>query len=340
MSHEIEQAEDGTAAVMVVGEPAWHRLGELKETPATIAEALELSHCGGWDVHTVRIFGERGDRSGMSARTIQFLGKDGQPATYGTVRTNPFTGELEGLGTVGTLWTPVQNEDAASLGQSILDEQAKANIHTMGSLEGGRTFFMSIKLNEDILVGGEDAINLYLGIANRHDGKGALTAFVSPVRPVCKNTVDAAVRGAKQKWSMRHVGDVEGKVQEARESLDLTWKYAEKLEDVFNKMVQDPFSEKEMQDLLKQIIPDPKTDQQGWIDRASAQRSSVMGLFLEAETCEFGRGTKYAAYNAVAEYADWYRPGSEERRAREALGLGVNQHLKPQAFKLLTGARR
>ncbi len=36
------------------------------------------------------------------------------------------------------------------------------------------------------------------------------------------------------------------------------------------------------------------------------------------------------------EYADWFRPGSPERRAREALGIGVNQAMKPKAFKALT----
>lgn len=82
-------------------------------------------------------------------------------------------------------------------------------------------------------------------------------------------------------------------------------------------------------------MPDPKSDAEGWIERAAAQRRAVADIFTHAATCEAGRGTKWAAYNAVAEYADWHRPGNPERRAREALGIGVNQTLKPKAFKML-----
>ena len=336
MAHDLDQAEDGRTAFVAVGQPAWHRLGQLEvdATALTIGEALEKSYCANWNVHKVPIFGQRQDKGGMAGRTIQFVDKDGEPMIYGTVRTSPFTGELEGLGTVGKLWTPVQNEEAAELGDLLMQESG-AHIHTMGALEGGRKVFMSFKLPEAMMVGGEDQIDLYLVVALAHDGTGAVQFMVTNVRPVCKNTLDMAIRNAKRKWSVRHTGDIKAKLEAIREALELTHKYEEAFQKKAEAMVLDPFSDEEMEKLLKELIPDPKSEKEGWVQRAQGQRTAIFSLFKYADTCEFGRGSKWAAYNAVAEYTDWLRPGSDERKAREALGIGVNQHYKADALKLL-----
>lgn len=337
--HDLDQSDDGRVAFMVAdGEPAWHGLGQLKGEAATCTEALELSYCANWRVHKVPIFGQREDRSGMAGRTIQFLDADGAPAIYGTARYNPWTGEEEGLGTVGKLWTPVQNEEAAELGDLLLDE-AGAHVHTMGALEGGRKVFMSFKLPEAMMVGGEDAVDLYLVISIAHDGTGAVKFMITPVRVVCRNTLDMAIRQAKRSWSVRHTGDVKAKLEAIRQALELTKKYTQKFQATAEAMVLDPFSDDEMETLLKELIPDPKSGAEGWVDRAAGQRTAIMSLFRNAETCEFGRGSKWAAYNAVAEYTDWLRPGNPERRAREALGIGVNQHYKADALKMLAAAK-
>jgi phage/plasmid-like protein (TIGR03299 family) len=327
----VEQHGDQAAFMAADGEPAWHGLGTVVSEAVKAEEALRLAHLNDWNVHKVRIFGERGDRSGMAARTIEL------PDTYMTVRTNPFTGELEGLGTVGKVWRPMQNEDLCEALDAIVDESG-AHYHTAGSLEGGRKVFVSMKMPEGILVGGEDPVDLYLIASTAHDGTGASQFMVSPVRPVCKNTLDAAVRGAKRKWSVRHSTNAEGKVLEAREDLAITFKYAEDAKKVFDGMISSPFSDAEMEAFLEELMPDPKSDAEGWVERAAGQRRVVADIFTHAATCEVGRGTKWAAYNAVAEYADWHRPGNPERRAREALGIGVNQALKPKAFKALAGS--
>lgn len=329
MPDAVEKHGDQAAFMAADGQPAWHGLGIVVSQAVKAEEALRLAHLAGWNVHKVPVYGARTDKSGMAARTIEL------PGTFMTVRTNPFTGEFEGLGTVGKLWTPFQNEDLCESLDAIVDESG-AHYHTGGSLEDGRKVFVSMKMPEGMTVGGEDTVDLYLIAATAHDGTGATQFMVSPVRPVCKNTLDAAVSAARRKWSMRHTSGMEGKVQTAREELGMAWKYAEALEGVFNKMIDKAFTKDEMDGLLKEIIPDPKTDAEGWVDRAAGQRGAVMDIFMNKETCEVGRGTRWAAYNAVAEYADWFRPGSPERRAREALGIGVNQTMKPKAFKLLT----
>lgn len=332
MPDEIEVAQDGSGRAAFAafdGQPAWHRLGELRDEPAGTDEALKVSHCAGWNVHKVKIFGQKQDKAGITGRTINFA-KD-----FGTVRTNPFTGELEGLGTVGKLWTPVQNEEAAALGDMFMEELGGAKWHTMGSLEDGRKVFMSLKLPDGVRINGEDQVDIYLIIANAHDGTGALMLLLSPVRPVCGNTLDMAIKAAKQRWSLRHVGDMEEKMEVVRDSLSLSFRYIAEFVRVAEKMAADLYSDDDMLLMLKQLIPDPKGESEGWRVRAEGQRHSIMDLFKNAPTCEFARGTKWAAYNAVAEYADWHRSGSPERIARESLGIGVNQPLKNKSLVLM-----
>lgn len=333
MNHMLEQSADGRTAVMVTGEPAWHSLGEFKESPATLEEAMEGAHLANWNVRKVPVFGQRDDKGGMAGRTITL------PGQFMTVRDNPWTGEPEGLGVVGKLWTPFQNEELVEACQAVLDEGG-ANVHTAGSINEGRNVFVSLKLPNSMTIGGEDAVDLYIVGTTAHDGSASNQFRVTPVRPVCANTLTAGVRAARSYWSFRHTSGMEGKVQEAREGLQLAWKYAGALEKVFNGMIDSPFTEAELDGFLKELIPDPKSEAEGWVQRAEGQRTAIKSLAMNADTCEIGRGTKWAAWNAVTEYADWHRPGSPERRAKEALGIGVNVALKPQAFKLLTGARR
>lgn len=332
--HALEQSPDGTQTAFVnagsrVG-PAWHRLGESKENPATVAEAMESAHMNNWNVRKVPLYGQREDKHGVSGRTILM------PDLYGTVRTNPWTGDPEGIGVVGRLWKPFQNEQLAEGAQAIVDEFG-ANIETAGSMNGGKHVFVALRLPEGIKVGDGDACDVFLIGSTAHNGDWANRYHTSVVRPVCWNTYLAGLRAAKSIWSFRHSGDLEGKLAVAREGLKISWKYSGEMEKVLNGMLQDPFSDEEMQGLLKELMPDPKSEAEGWVQRVEGQRNSVMDLFKNADTCDYGRGTKYAAWNAVTEYTDWLRPGNPERRAKEALGIGVNVHLKPQAWKALAG---
>jgi phage/plasmid-like protein (TIGR03299 family) len=320
MSANLEQSKDGRVAFVNAGDrpgPAWHGLGQEVDEALSAEEAGRLAHLNGWDVHTVPVFGARKSGSGMSARTLAL------PNHRATVRTNPFTGEEEGLGVVGKRYRPVQNEDAFSLADHIVGESG-AHFHTAGSLGKGEKVFMSLHMPDGIMVGGADAHDLYLVVANSHDGSGALQAIVSPVRVVCQNTLNLAIRGAKSRWSMRHTLNVDGKIAAAREALGVTFEYVEAFEKEAEAMLLDPFTNDEMAALLKEhIIPDPESEADGWVRRAQAERDRVMWLFAESETNEFGRGSKYAAYNAVVEWADWLRPGNATTRAREALGLDI-----------------
>lgn len=334
MSHNLEQATDGTAAAFFADAPAWHGLGEVVEGAQTALDAGRLAHLNGWDIRTVPLYAsdpENTKAKGLAARTIIVPDR-----FVGNLRTNPFTGQPEILGVVGSRYEIVQNEDAFAIADSIIEESGGANFETAGSLNDGRQVFMSIKLTgRDLLVGGEDAHDLYLVIWNSHDGSTAMYAMVTPVRVVCQNTLNAAIRQAKRRFVLRHTRNVMQRIDEARKALELTWKYAETFKAEAERMLATPFSEADFKAYTEALVPDPKSDAEGWIRRAQGARSAMTDLFLHAETTEFGRGTAWAAYNAASQYADWVRPSKK----RDVLALGADtDRFKDQAFDLLVAA--
>ena len=54
---------------------------------------------------------------------------------------------------------------------------------------------------------------------NSHDGTGAIKAAMTPIRVVCMNTLNLALSTAKRSWSTNHVGDIKGKLEDARHTL-------------------------------------------------------------------------------------------------------------------------
>lgn len=61
-----------------------------------------------------------------------------------------------------------------------------------------------------------DEITPYLVFMNSHDGSGAIKAAMTPIRVVCQNTLNLALSTAKRNWSTNHVGDIKGKMDDAR----------------------------------------------------------------------------------------------------------------------------
>ena len=86
-------------------------------------------------------------------------------------------------------------------------------------------------------LGGQDVTDLYLIALNSHDGTTGFDVCVSAIRPVCHNTVTAAFRGAKSRVSIRHTATARGRVQDAREALDMSFKYAGRFQEAAEDML-------------------------------------------------------------------------------------------------------
>ena len=204
--------------------PAWHSAANKvwdsdSETPS-ISEIMDSAHLSNWNMRLENI-------------ADQFTQHNFLTDSYLVVRDNPFNaGETDVLATVGSRYKIVQNEDLFSFAQNLHDSNPDVKIDSAGSFKGGRVVFGSWSIPNQLVLdpnGANDKTNLYLVVFTSHDGSVAVQAAITPVRVRCQNTLNLAMRNAKQSFKIRHTATVEGKIASAREALGLSVAYFDEL---------------------------------------------------------------------------------------------------------------
>lgn len=313
---------------------SWNRTSNtenLADEPMTAAEALNRAGLAGMNLRKVPLSTALGDHD-LAFNDAGLM----VPKQYANVAT--VDGQPKVLGVVGERYTNFQPEETTDFLDTIVDEGG-AHFVAAGALNDHRKMFAVMKMPSGILVGGEDASDLYLGVTNSFDGSGSLTAWVTGIRLACTNQIRSAMRGAKAKWHLRHTSGIKGKVEDARRSLELTFAWAEEFNGQAEEWLRTPFTDADFRALLDDIEPESESEHEGWVKRQEEKRDTLRYLFNEAETNEFGRGTKYAAFNAFTEYADWYMPiksdSTGEKRATRVLDAASVDAFKDRAVAAL-----
>ena len=327
MAHNIEQFADGSSAFFSNREVAWHKLGTVTDGAQSAQDALKIAQ-----LDSIVKVSENYISTTVDGQTITL------PDRFLTYRNHPKTG-LSALGVVGNRYTPIQNLEAFEFLNHIADESG-AVFETAGSLNNGARVFMSMKMPESMkLAGGQDTVDSYIMATNSHDGTTAFTVAVTPVRVVCTNTVRLALSQAQATIKLRNTSGATVKVQQARETLGLVWKYQEAFQQEVENLVSQSFSNSDFKQFVDKLVPQPKDDASQRVKNyAESTRSALIGLWM-APTQQNVANTKWAAYNAVAEYEDWAKPvrGGDDKDVLRAERIvnGGSETLKQKAQLLL-----
>lgn len=299
-----------------VGEKPWHGLGTELDHPATAVEAIEAAKLN-------YLVGQT---------PIQTAEGKVIPRKYATV--NLETGEP--LGIVGENYQIIQNVEAFSFFDVVVGE-GQAIYHTAGALGKGERIWLLAKLPKDMVVAREDVVEKYIALTTSHDGLSSLKAYFTPVRVVCQNTLTASLRDAKDGISIRHCGDIKGKIDEARRVLNLSVNYYEKFEQIAKQMVNVQLNAEKVNSYFDKVLGADVTEESS--TRLQNQKDTLVHLF------EYGKGndrpdvrhTLWAGYNAVTEYADHYRAfkneGTDGSLRLKNIWFGSSAQLKDKAFK-------
>ena len=92
-------------------------------------------------------------------------------------------------------------------------------IETAGILNDGARMYVTAKMPGKFFIGGDDSegIDDYILFTNTHDGSGAVMALFTPIRVICQNTLNAAIRGAVNKVAFKHTKNVGEKLEFTKE---------------------------------------------------------------------------------------------------------------------------
>lgn len=317
-----------------VKEKAWHGLGQIVQDYPTSAEALKFA---GLDYEVVK----------QDIYTTCY-NADGQPmdfsqrikSHYATMR--PDTGDV--LGIVGKDYEIIQNRDAFSFFDAIVGGDG-IQYETAGALGKGERIFITAKLPSYIQVGKDDLIEQYLFLTTSHDGYGSITAAFTPVRIVCNNTLNAALRNHSNSIKIRHTANAKDRLEQAHKVMGISNQLSDQLETIFNNWSKVKVTDPELQRLIQlAMVPNKEVlenIQSGKHDELSTCFHNMCNAVYEyamtspTQQQETTKGSLFGAYNAVTGYFQNVRPYKNEESKLKSLLYGGTAQMKAQkAFNL------
>src|SRR6185437_452396 len=248
---------------------------------------------------------------------------------------------------IGTDYEVVQNRDAFSFFDSIVGGREGILYETAGALGNGETIFITAKLPDYIRVGRTDCIEKYLFLTSSHDGTGSITIAFTPVRIVCRNTLNAALGNLTNCVKIRHTASATDKLKEAHKLLGISSRLSEELQTIFNKWSRVRISDPELKRLIQlAMVPNREIYEQIKTGReqelSSHFNNVVSSIFDYAMTSptqleETTKGTLFGAYNAVTGYFQNVRNFKTEESKFKSIMYGTGFDRSQTTFNLCAG---
>lgn len=218
------------------------------------------------------------------------------------------------LGVVTDRYKVIQNEEAFAFTDTLLGEGVR--YETAGSLQEGRRVWMLARLPREFIIGGE-RISPYMVFSNTHDGSGAVKTALTPIRVVCNNTLNLALRTAKRSWSMIHTGDISGKIEEAKNTLLLADEYMTALGQEFENLRKIKLSERQVQDYIKILLP--MEENYSLLQKRGVEklRADMKMRYFDAPDLKDVGNNGYRFVNAVSDFATHSTPRRKTANYKE-----------------------
>lgn len=310
--------------------PAWHGLGQNTLNALTSYDAAAMAHLL-WDVRVV-----------PSAANVDGQYIDSDEFCLTIRDDNNFI-----LGQVKNRYAPVQNWQAFSFLDSLVNER-ELFYESAGALDGGRRVWILARMPHIYKVTESDVIKQYLLFVNHHDGTGSVKCFPTEVRVVCQNTLSLALRN--DGWdgiTIRHVGDIEHKVNAARNALAKVSKVFSDMLEIQRELAKRKLETGDFVKYVDTLFPVPTKDGKVLTEgKAVTMRNNkvadIASLFYRDERQKLDgiENTAWAALNAVTQYVDHEsrtrktgnKSDAEVRMNAAMLGSGAS--LKREAFSV------
>lgn len=289
-------------------EVPWHKLGLVVEEAMTSYEAITLA---GLDYEV-----GLGELWLKIPNELQKKGDDGNlvrgikvPNYFATYRQDT----LDYFGVVGSRYEVVQNREAFDFFDNIVQKK-EAMFETAGALNKGEIIFVTAKLPSYIKVGDSDIIEKYILFTSTHDGSGTVQAMLTPIRVVCNNTLNLALRNHTNKINLKHTKNVHARLEEGAKLMGLVNKHSENLNDILNMLAKTPVTDEQVAKLIydtylsaSEIILLEKAE---WsldtVDEISTRKKNIIQEVGNSIYAGVGqdtfKGTAYWLYNGFTTY--------------------------------------
>lgn len=204
------------------------------------------------------------------------------------------------LGIVSERYKIVQNNEAFEFTDALIGETefGEVRYETAGALNGGKKIWLLAKMPTRKIL--DDDIEPYICFANSFDGSGAVQVCATPIRVCCSNTMNLALNTAKRKWSTKHVGDMQSKLEEAKLCLQLADKYMIQLDIEADRLANAKLYKEQIDEILDELFPidDNATDRKK--RNVEEIKQEYYMCWLQPDIAKF-MNTAWGAVNAMSD---------------------------------------
>ena len=295
------------------GETPWHGLGVPVHNDLTPDQMLQKAGLD-WTVDKVPTF-------------CEYNGELIATDDYALVRSS----DSKVLTTVSDDWEPVQNHEAFEFFNDFV-MAGDMEMHTAGSLDGGRSVWALAKVKESFEVMTGDRIEPYLLFSNPHQYGKCVDIRFTAIRVVCNNTYTMALQGQSDMMvRLNHRSKFDAEF--VKRTLGMASQKMDAYVDVAQFLTTKRFTQDTVTNYMRHIFPSMVKDDTDWLDRPLSRPATQALAVLETQPGhEFGEGSWWQAFNAVTYTTDHILGHSNESRLKSAW-YGQNRQRKIKALE-------
>ena len=212
-------------------------------------------------------------------------------------------------GVVSNRYTPVQNQTGFEFIDALFNHDG-FEVETAGQFDDGKIVWVEAKLPQRNMA--EEKIDPYLVFTNRHDGKGSVRIFLTPVRIICKNTLNYAIKGAQNRtFSVRHTTTAEQRLGVAKETVNNYFSYLNAMEKVIEHQKRVLLTDNHLDEMINRLLPfDDEEDSTRVKERVMANRDELKRYYNASDLDGVGNNG-FRFINAVSDWATHRTPSRQ-----------------------------
>ena len=209
------------------------------------------------------------------------------------------------LSVVGERYTNLQNQDAFSFIQDLIDLY-NLKLNKVGCFDEGRKVFITAMTEEPFYVLGEKYKNK-MTFLNSFDGSGSVKVLYVPMREVCTNGLMLEDNRYRFQLSLQHSKSIKDKIESAKNVMRDNCDYISFIKGTVDHLASIRFTKKQYSAMVDKLMPIPKNASLLTEDRALTRRADVINAYNVKDLQNFNN-TAYKAIMAVSDYESHYEP--------------------------------
>lgn len=313
MSHELEIFENGQASMVYAGDVPWHGLGTKVSNDLTPEQMLKAAGLD-WSVYTEPCYTNIGGKEIDIGRQALVRDIDNKV-----------------LDVISSDWIPMQNAAAFEFFNDFI-AAGDMEMHTAGSLKGGKIVWALAKVNESFeLFDGRDRVDGYLHFTNPHSYGQSIDIRFTPIRVVCNNTLTLSLNlHSKNYVKVNHRNEFDG--DSVKEILGIAKEKLDKYKEMAEFLSAKRYDDESIVDYFTRVFP-VTSSSANEEKKLSRNAKLAMEEVLDAQPgAEFGEGSFWQLFNTVTYMTDHIIGRSGDTRLQSAW-YGSNKNLKTKALE-------